>query len=283
MTKIEIKPLLEAGVHFGHLTRKWNPNMAPFIHMEKNGIHIINLYKTASKIEEAASALSKIASSGRKILFVATKKQAKDLVSKAAEEVNMPYITERWPGGMLTNFVTIRKAVKKMSAIDRTKQDGTFDALSKREKLRIDRLRAKLEKNLGSITDMTRLPGALFVVDIRREHIAIREAQKLNIPIFAMVDTNCDPREVDFAIPSNDDASKSINIILNFITGAIKEGLSERQKEKEVAEVIKQKEENQEPKKDSKVETKEEVKENSSTEEGEVKKKRKRVSKKSEE
>ena len=283
MTKIEIKPLLEAGVHFGHLTRKWNPNMAPFIHMEKNGIHIINLYKTASKIEEAASALSKIASSGRKILFVATKKQAKDLVSKAAEEVKMPYITERWPGGMLTNFVTIRKAVKKMSAIDRTKQDGTFDALSKREKLQIDRLRAKLEKNLGSITDMTRLPGALFVVDIRREHIAIREAQKLNIPIFAMVDTNCDPREVDFAIPSNDDASKSINIILNFITGAIKEGLSERQKEKEVAEVIKQKEENQEPKEDSKVETKEEVKENSSTEEGEVKKKRKRVSKKSEE
>jgi small subunit ribosomal protein S2 len=282
MTKIEIKPLLKAGVHFGHLTRKWNPNMAPFIHMEKNGIHIINLYKTASKIEEAASALSKIASSGRKILFVATKKQAKDLVSKAAEEVNMPYITERWPGGMLTNFVTIRKAVKKMSAIDRTKQDGTFDALSKREKLQIDRLRAKLEKNLGSITDMTRLPGALFVVDIRREHIAIREAQKLNIPIFAMVDTNCDPREVDFAIPSNDDASKSINIILNFITGAIKEGLSERQKEKEVAELIKQKEENQETKEDSKVETKEEIKENSSTDESEVKKKRKRVSKKSE-
>ena len=283
MTKIEIKPLLKAGVHFGHLTRKWNPNMAPFIHMEKNGIHIINLYKTASKIEEAASALSKIASSGRKILFVATKKQAKDLVSKAAEEVNMPYITERWPGGMLTNFVTIRKAVKKMSAIDRTKQDGTFDALSKREKLQIDRLRAKLEKNLGSITDMTRLPGALFVVDIRREHIAIREAQKLNIPIFAMVDTNCDPREVDFAIPSNDDASKSINIILNFITGAIKEGLSERQKEKEVADLIKQKEENQEPKEDTKVETEEEIKENSSTDEGEVKKKRKRVSKKSEE
>ena len=283
MTKIEIKPLLKAGVHFGHLTRKWNPNMAPFIHMEKNGIHIINLYKTASKIEEAASALSKIASSGRKILFVATKKQAKDLVSKAAEEVNMPYITERWPGGMLTNFVTIRKAVKKMSAIDRTKQDGTFDALSKREKLQIDRLRAKLEKNLGSITDMTRLPGALFVVDIRREHIAIREAQKLNIPIFAMVDTNCDPREVDFAIPSNDDASKSIYIILNFIKGAIKEGLSERQKEKEVAEIIKQKEENQEPEEDSKVEIKEEIKENSSTDEGEVKKKRKRVSKKSEE
>lgn len=280
MTKIEIKPLIEAGVHFGHLTRKWNPNMAPFIHMEKNGIHIINLYKTASKIEEAKSALSKITSSGRKILFVATKKQAKDLVSKAAEEVNMPYITERWPGGMLTNFVTIRKAVKKMSAIDRTKEDGTFNALSKREKLQIDRLRAKLEKNLGSITDMTRLPGALFVVDIRREHIAIREAQKLNIPIFAMVDTNCDPREVDFAIPSNDDASKSINIILNFITSAIKDGLSERKKEKEVSELINQKEENQEPKEDSNDEDDKEIKENSSAKEGEVKKKRKRVSKK---
>ena len=243
MTKIEIKPLLEAGVHFGHLTRKWNPNMAPFIHMEKNGIHIINLYKTISKIEEASSALSKIASSGRKILFVATKKQAKDLVSKTAADVNMPYITERWPGGMLTNFVTIRKAVKKMSAIDRTKQDGTFEALSKREKLQIDRLRAKLEKNLGSITDMTRLPGALFVVDIRREHIAIREAQKLNIPIFAMVDTNCDPRQVDYAIPSNDDASKSIDIVLNHVSIAIKEGLSERMKEKEIAEVKKEKEE----------------------------------------
>jgi len=277
MTKIQIKPLLEAGVHFGHLTRKWNPNMAPFIHMEKNGIHIINLYKTASKIDEAASALSKIASSGRKILFVATKKQAKDLVSKAAEEVNMPYITERWPGGMLTNFVTIRKAVKKMSAIDRTKQDGTFEALSKREKLQIDRLRAKLEKNLGSITDMTRLPGALFVVDIRREHIAIREAQKLNIPIFAMVDTNCDPREVDFAIPSNDDASKSIDIILNYVTDAIKEGLSERQKEKEVAEVIKEKESGSEKKNEVSEDQKEDVKE------VKEKKKRTRVAKKTEE
>ena len=277
MTKIQIKPLLEAGVHFGHLTRKWNPNMAPFIHMEKNGIHIINLYKTASKIDEASSALSKIASSGRKILFVATKKQAKDLVSKAAEEVNMPYITERWPGGMLTNFVTIRKAVKKMSAIDRTKQDGTFEALSKREKLQIDRLRAKLEKNLGSITDMTRLPGALFVVDIRREHIAIREAQKLNIPIFAMVDTNCDPREVDFAIPSNDDASKSIDIILNHVTDAIKQGLSERQKEKEVAEVIKEKESGSEKKNEVSEDQKEDVKE------VKEKKKRTRVAKKTEE
>ena len=243
MTKIEIKPLLEAGVHFGHLTRKWNPNMAPYIFMEKNGIHIINLYKTTSKLEECTQALNKIASSGRKILFVATKKQAKEIVANTAMEVKMPYITERWPGGMLTNFVTIRKAVKKMSAIDRTKQDGTFESLSKKEKLQIDRLRAKLEKNLGSITDMTRLPGALFVVDIRREHIAIREAQKLNIPIFAMVDTNCDPREVDYAIPSNDDASKSINLILSYISQAIKDGLSERQKEKEMNKIIEEKEE----------------------------------------
>ena len=259
MTKIQIKPLLEAGVHFGHLTRKWNPNMAPYVYMEKNGIHIINLYKTASKIEESSDALSKIAASGRKILFVATKKQAKEIVSKAASDVNMPYITERWPGGMLTNFITIRKAVKKMSAIDRSKQDGTFDALSKREKLQIDRLRAKLEKNLGSITDMTRLPGALFVVDIRREHIAVREAQKLNIPIFAMVDTNCDPRDVDFAIPSNDDASKSIDIILNYVSSAIQEGLTERKKEKDQDDLIKEKEESS--KKNSVTEVKEESKE----------------------
>jgi small subunit ribosomal protein S2 len=246
MTKIEIKPLLEAGVHFGHLTRKWNPNMAPYIFVEKNGIHIINLYKTASKIEECAQALNKIALSGRKILFVATKKQAKEIVAKAASDVKMPYITERWPGGMLTNFVTIRKAVKKMSAIDRTKQDGTFETLSKKEKLQIDRLRAKLEKNLGSITEMTRLPGALFVVDIRREHIAVREAQKLNIPIFAMVDTNCDPREVDYAIPSNDDASKSIDLILSHVSEAINSGLSERKKEKDAVELIKEKEASQE-------------------------------------
>ncbi|MDG1973451.1 MAG: 30S ribosomal protein S2 [Flavobacteriaceae bacterium] len=242
MTKIKIKPLLEAGVHFGHLTRKWNPNMAPYIFMEKNGIHIINLYKTASKIDESIQALNKIALSGRKILFVATKKQAKEIVSKVASNVNMPYITERWPGGMLTNFVTIRKAVKKMSAIDRTKQDGTFETLSKKEKLQIDRLRAKLEKNLGSISEMTRLPGALFVVDIRREHIAVREAQKLNIPIFAMVDTNCDPREVDYAIPSNDDASKSIDLILSHVSNAINGGLSERQKEKDAEEIINEKE-----------------------------------------
>ena len=229
---MEIKELVKAGVHFGHLTRKWNPNMSPYIYSEKNGIHIINLYKTIQKLEESCSALEKIASSGRKILFVATKKQAKDIVSKYAEEVKMPYITERWPGGMLTNFVTIRKAVKKMSAIDRSKQDGTFESLSKKEKLSVDRTRAKLEKNLGSINSMTRLPGAIFVVDIRREHIAVREAIKLNIPIFAMVDTNTDPRLVDFGIPANDDASKSIEIILNKVTSSIKSGLDQRNKEK---------------------------------------------------
>jgi small subunit ribosomal protein S2 len=235
MSKIEVKDLLEAGVHFGHLTRKWNPNMASFIHMERNGIHIINLYKTVTKIEEAQQALHKIAASGRKILFVATKKQAKDIVSKKASEVNMPYITERWPGGMLTNFVTIRKAVKKMAAIDRMKTDGTFNTLSKKERLQVERMRAKLEKNLGSISDMTRLPGALFIVDIRREHIAVREAQKLNIPIFAMVDTNADPRDVDFAIPANDDASKSIDKILGLVTEAVAAGTSERKKERDEA------------------------------------------------
>ena len=239
MSKIEVKDLLEAGVHFGHLTRKWNPNMAPFIHMERNGIHIINLYKTVTKIEEAQQALHKIASSGRKILFVATKKQAKDIVSAKASEVNMPYITERWPGGMLTNFVTIRKAVKKMAAIDRMKTDGTFNTLSKKERLQVDRMRAKLEKNLGSISEMTRLPGALFVVDIRREHIAVREAQKLNIPIFAMVDTNADPRDVDYAIPANDDASKSIDKILGLVTQSIAAGTSERQKERDEANAAK--------------------------------------------
>ena len=235
MSKIKVKDLLEAGVHFGHLTRKWNPNMAPFIHMERNGIHIINLYKTVTKIEEAQQALHKIAASGRKILFLATKKQAKDIVSKKASEVNMPYITERWPGGMLTNFVTIRKAVKKMAAIDRMKTDGTFNTLSKKERLQVERMRAKLEKNLGSISDMTRLPGALFIVDIRREHIAVREAQKLNIPIFAMVDTNADPRDVDFAIPANDDASKSIDKILGLVTEAVAAGTSERKKERDEA------------------------------------------------
>ena len=235
MANTDVKDLLDAGVHFGHLTRKWNPNMAPYIYMERNGIHIINLYKTAAKVDEAAEAMKKIAASGRKILFVATKKQAKDIVAAKASAAKMPYITERWPGGMLTNFVTIRKAVKKMASIDRMKKDGTFETLSKKEKLQVDRQRAKLEKNLGSITDMTRLPGALFVVDIKREHIAIKEAQKLNIPIFAMVDTNSDPRDVDFVIPANDDASKSIDKILGIVTEAVSEGLTSRQSEKDAA------------------------------------------------
>tara|TARA_B100001248_G_scaffold245744_1_gene215827 strand:+ start:1040 stop:1804 length:765 start_codon:yes stop_codon:yes gene_type:complete len=233
MEKIEIKELIESGVHFGHLTRKWNPNMSPYIYMERNGIHIINLYKTSSKIQEATKALKKIAESGRKILFVATKKQAKDIVSEMSNKVKMPYITERWPGGMLTNFVTIRKAVKKMTSIDRMKIDGTFETLSKKEKLQVERLREKLDKNLGSISEMTRLPGAVFIVDIKREHIAIKEAQKLKIPIFAMVDTNSDPRDVDFVIPSNDDASKSIRKILSIVVESVQEGLSERQKLKE--------------------------------------------------
>lgn len=232
MAKVDVKDLLNAGVHFGHLTRKWNPHMAPYIFMEKNGIHIIDLHKTSVKLDEASNALGKIATSGRKILFVATKKQAKDIVAKHAESVNMPYITERWPGGMLTNFVTIRKAVKKMNSIDRMKKDGTFETLSKKEKLQVDRQRAKLEKNLGSIADMTRLPSALFVVDILREHIAVTEAKKLGIPVFAIVDTNSDPQLVDFPIPGNDDASKSIDLILETVTNSIKEGLSVRKAEK---------------------------------------------------
>ncbi|MBA3986672.1 MAG: 30S ribosomal protein S2 [Flavobacteriales bacterium] len=231
--KIEVKDLLDAGVHFGHLTRKWNPNMAPYIYMERNGIHIINLYKTAAKLDEASEALKKIAGSGRKILFVATKKQAKDIVAEKAKNANQPYITERWPGGMLTNFVTIRKAVKKMASIDKMKQDGTFNTLSKKERLQVSRLREKLEKNLGSISDMSRLPAALFIVDTTREHIAVKEAQKLNIPIFAMVDTNSDPRDVDYVIPSNDDASKSIDKILSHVSEAIIEGLSERKSDKD--------------------------------------------------
>lgn len=230
--KIDVKELLEAGVHFGHMTRKWDPNMAPYIYMERNGIHIINLYKTAAKLEEATEALKKIAASGRKVLFVATKKQAKDIVAEKAQACNMPYITERWPGGMLTNFVTIRKAIKKMASIDRMKKDGTFDTLSKKEKLQIDRLRAKLEKNLGSIADMSRLPAALFVVDVKAEHIAVKEAIKLNIPIFAMVDTNSDPRTIDYVIPANDDASKSIDKILSIVSAGIVEGLSNRNTDK---------------------------------------------------
>ena len=261
MALVEVKELLDSGVHFGHLTRKWDPNMAPYIYMERNGINIINLYKTAAKLEEASQALAKIATSGRKILFVATKKQAKDIVSEKAGNVNMPYITERWPGGMLTNFVTIRKAVKKMATIDRMKKDGTFLTLSKKERLQVDRLRAKLEKNLGSISDMTRLPGALFVIDIKREHIAIKEAQKLNIPIFAMVDTNSDPRQVDYVIPANDDASKSIEKILTNVTDAIAEGLAVRKAEKETkdAEKTAETESTKEPKVEA-TETKTEAK-----------------------
>ena len=232
MAKLEFDKLIDAGAHFGHLKRKWNPAMAPYIFMERNGIHIIDLYKTIALAEEAGAALRQIAKSGRKVLFVATKKQAKDVVATLAKEVNMPYVTERWPGGMLTNFPTIRKAVKKMSSIDKMQKDGTFDTLSKRERLQISRQRAKLEKNLGSIQDLTRLPSALFVIDIMKEGIAVREAQRLGIPVFALVDTNSDPNEVDFVIPANDDASDSIDTILRYICEEMKEGLQERKAEK---------------------------------------------------
>ena len=233
--QVEIKELLDSGVHFGHLTRKWNPNMAPYIFMERNGIHILDLNKSRAKLVEASEAMSKIASQGRKILFVATKKQAKDIVADYAKGMDMPYITERWPGGMLTNFVTIRKAIKKMANIDKMKADGTFLTLSKRERLQVDRQRMKLEKNLGSIADMSRLPAAMFIVDINREHIAVNEARKLNIPIFAMVDTNTDPALVDFPIPANDDASKSIDKVLSVIDSHVKGGLEDRKTERESA------------------------------------------------
>jgi len=233
MPQVSFEQLLDAGVHFGHLKRKWNPAMAPYIFMERNGIHIIDLHKTAIKIEEAANAMKNIAKSGRKILFVATKKQAKDIVAEEVTKINMPYVTERWPGGMLTNFPTIRKAVKKMSLIDKMHVDGTFDSLSKREKLQITRQRAKLEKNLGSISDLSRLPAALFVVDVMKEKIAVREAIRLGIPVFAMVDTNSDPKPIDFPIPANDDASKSIQLILSIMCQSIKDGLGERSVEKE--------------------------------------------------
>ena len=233
MPKTNFEELLNAGVHFGHLKRKWNPNMAPYIFMEKNGIHIIDLHKTIVKLEEAAIAIKQIAKSGRKILFVATKKQAKDIVAERIKAVNMPYVTERWPGGMLTNFPTIRKAVKKMSTIDKMGTDGTYDVLSKREKLQVARQRAKLEKNLGSIADLTRLPAAMFVVDIVKENIAVREATRLNIPVFAIVDTNSNPNLVDFPIPANDDASKSIDLIVSYLAEAIEEGLAERKLEKD--------------------------------------------------
>ncbi len=232
MAKLEFDQLLDAGAHFGHLKRKWNPAMAPYIFMERNGIHIIDLYKTIAKTEEAAAAMKQIAKSGKKILFVATKKQAKPVIAEKAQNINMPYVIERWPGGMLTNFPTIRKAVKKMSNIDKMMKDGTFDTLSKREKLQITRQRAKLEKNLGSIQDMSRLPSALFVVDVMKEHIAVSEANRLGIPVFGIVDTNSDPTNVDFIIPANDDAAKAIDMILEFLCDSIKEGLDERKVEK---------------------------------------------------
>ncbi|ADQ79474.1 SSU ribosomal protein S2P [Paludibacter propionicigenes WB4] len=232
MSRTNFEELLEAGCHFGHLKRKWNPAMAPYIFMERNDIHIIDLHKTVVKIDEAAAALKQIAKSGRKILFVATKKQAKDVVADKASAVGMPYITERWAGGMLTNFPTIRKAVKKMTTIDKMATDGTFDNISKREKLQITRQREKLEKNLGSIADLTRLPSALFVVDVMKEHIAVLEAQRLGIPVFGIVDTNSNPNNIDFVIPANDDATKSVDVILSAMVAAIQEGLEERKVEK---------------------------------------------------
>ena len=232
MSRTNFEELLEAGCHFGHLKRKWNPAMAPYIFMERNGIHIIDLHKTVVKIDEAAAAAKQIAKSGRKILFVATKKQAKDVVAEKALSIGMPYITERWAGGMLTNFPTIRKAVKKMSSIDKMATDGTFENMSKRERLQITRQREKLEKNLGSIADLTRLPSALFVIDVMKENIAVKEAQRLGIPVFGVVDTNSNPNDVDFVIPANDDATKSVEIILNAICAAVQEGLEERKVEK---------------------------------------------------
>ncbi len=233
MARTNFDELLDAGVHFGHLKRKWNPNMAPYIFMERNGIHILDLYKTVAKLEEAASAIKQIARSGKKILFVATKKQAKEIVAEQVKRVNMPYVTERWPGGMLTNFATIRKAVRKMSSIDKMLTQDTYKNLSKREKLQITRERAKLERQLGSISDLNRLPSAIFVVDILKEKIAVAESRKLNIPTFAMVDTNSDPTLIDFPIPANDDASKSIQLIVKIMVDAVEEGLSERKVEKD--------------------------------------------------
>ena len=233
MSRTNYEQLLDAGTHFGHLARKWNPKMAPYIFIERNGIHIIDLHKTVVKIDEAAEFLKDMARSGRKVLFVATKKQAKDVVAAKAAEVNMPSVTERWPGGMLTNFPTIRKAVKKMNTIDKMKEDGTFEKLAKRERLQVERQRAKLEKNLGSIRDMSRLPSALFVVDVQKEANAVKEAVRLNIPVIAMVDTCCDPTPIDYVIPANDDATKSIELIMDVMCKAINEGLEERKLEKE--------------------------------------------------
>ena len=236
MSRVNFDQLLEAGVHFGHLKRKWNPAMAPYIFMERNGIHIIDLYKTVAKVDEAAEVLKNLAKQGKKVLFVATKKQAKQVVADMATSVGMPYVIERWPGGMLTNFPTIRKAIKKMTTIDKMAEEGTFDNLSKREKLQITRQRAKLEKTLGSIVDLTRLPSALFVVDVMKEHIAVAEANRLGIPVFAMVDTNSNLNNVDYVIPANDDATKSVEVILGAICEAMNEGLQERKAEKQDAE-----------------------------------------------
>lgn len=233
MSRTNFQELLDAGSHFGHLARKWNPKMAPYIFVERNGIHIIDLHKTVVKVDEAAEVLKEMARSGRKVLFVATKKQAKDVVAEMAASVNMPSVTERWPGGMLTNFPTIRKAVKKMNTIDKMKEDGTFDKLAKRERLQVERQRAKLEKNLGSIRDMSRLPSALFVVDVQKEANAVKEAVRLNIPVIAMVDTCCDPTPIDYVIPANDDSTKSIALIMDVMCKAINEGLEERKLEKE--------------------------------------------------
>ena len=236
MSRVNFDQLLEAGVHFGHLKRKWNPAMAPYIFMERNGIHIIDLYKTIAKVDEAAEVLKNLAKQGKKVLFVATKKQAKQVVADKAASIGMPYVIERWPGGMLTNFPTIRKAIKKMTTIDKMTKDGTFDNLSKREKLQITRQRAKLEKTLGSIVDLTRLPSALLVVDVMKEHIAVREANRLGIPVFGMVDTNSDPNNIDYVIPANDDATKSIEVVMNAVCEAMNEGLQERKAEKVDAE-----------------------------------------------
>jgi len=233
MSRANYNDLLEAGVHFGHLTRKWNPAMAPYIFMEKNGIHIIDLNKTVAKLDEACEALKQIAKSGKKIMFVATKKQAKDVVANTVKNINMPYVTERWPGGMLTNFATIRKAIKKMGTIDRMATDGTWENINKKERLLISREREKLEKTLGSVSDLSRLPAALFIVDISKEHIAVAEARRLNIPTFAIVDTNSNPNIVDYAIPANDDASKSVQVIMESVVKAIQEGLSERKVDKD--------------------------------------------------
>ena len=261
MARTDFDSLLAAGAHFGHLKRKWNPAMAPYIFMERNGIHIIDLHKTVAKLDQAADALKQVAKSGKRILFVGTKKQAQEIIAEKAQSVGMPYVTERWPGGMLTNFPTIRKAVKKMANIDKLLSDGTYDKLSKRENLQIRRKRAKLEKNLGSIADLTRLPSALFVVDVMKEHIAVSEANRLGIPVFAIVDTNSDPRDVDFVIPANDDATKSIELILSVVCGAINEGLEERKVEKADQEANAEKKEGKVPAVEAEEEVAEEAEE----------------------